>query len=224
MTESVVAAGVGTVAGVLSGPAIASAAARAPCGRPVLAPGWWRGHGADKVLLLAATLPAAVGMAVVGARLGLASATPAVCWLVITGVALSLVDLHHHRLPNGLVAAAAVGGTLLLLAASIACGTMWPLARGVVAAVTVFVGLGGVKLLASESLGLGDVKLGAALALYTGWFGWGHVVIGLVLALVMAASAALILLAAGWRGWRDRLALGPSLIAGALVAIVLPEN
>jgi leader peptidase (prepilin peptidase)/N-methyltransferase len=75
--------------------------------------------------------------------------------------------------------------------------------------------------LSPAGIGLGDVKLLALLGLVLGWFGWGALVAGLFLGLVVGSAVALALMAAGRAGLRTAVPFGPPLIAGAVLALLL---
>jgi leader peptidase (prepilin peptidase) / N-methyltransferase len=69
------------------------------------------------------------------------------------------------------------------------------------------------------AVGAGDCKLAAVLGCALGWFGWGAVLAAEVVAHLLAAGHALARLAVRRRA--DPVAFGPSLVLGALVAVVL---
>jgi leader peptidase (prepilin peptidase)/N-methyltransferase len=135
--------------------------------------------------------------------------------LAICVTPLVLIDVEHHRLPDRLVAPAGVSGVALL-----ALSGQW--ARGLAAvgaAASVFAVLAALALVAQ--FGFGDVKLGAVLALYTGWFGWGCVLNGVLLGFVLGGVIAVVLLAIH-RAWRkSAIAFGPWLVLGAFAAPLL---
>jgi hypothetical protein len=76
-------------------------------------------------------------------------------------------------------------------------------------------------LVVPAGLGLGDVKLLALLGLVTGWLGWGVLLAGVFLGLVVGSIAAVVLLATGRAGWRTALPFGPPLLTGAAMAVAL---
>jgi leader peptidase (prepilin peptidase)/N-methyltransferase len=141
------------------------------------------------------------------------SAAVATGLTVLVLVAAALVDAVEHRLPNGLVGAAAAPVVGALAVAWVTGAT-----DAVVGAAVGVALVGGPLLvthLASPSgMGFGDVKAGA--------------VLGAALGLVNAQIAALALLlglsgAAAWAvaGRRRSVALGPALVAGAVLALVV---
>lgn len=131
--------------------------------------------------------------------------------VAITGasfVAAALVDVREHRLPNWLVATAAV--TAVAEAAWV-----HRLAPALVGGLVAFVLLLWVRL--ARGLGMGDVKMGAVVGL--------SVATRTVVAAPAAiATAALLAAAAGLVLRRDRLPLGPALWCGWAVALAAPKG
>ena len=143
-------------------------------------------------------------------------------WFTLTAVPLMLIDWICHRLPSQLIGAMFLGGIANFLCFSVAEGEVSSMFRAVGAAAVVFIGALATAIVAPGSLGGGDVKLLGTVALYLGWVGWTHVARGIVLALVLAAVVGGFLLATRGLAWTDRLAFGPAVIGGALIALVLP--
>lgn len=129
--------------------------------------------------------------------------------LLVLLTAACWVDLRAHRLPNRLLGAAGV----LVVALAVLAGA-W-------SALLVGAGLGLALLLlalARTGLGLGDVKLEAVLGTWLGVWGPWTAVQGLLAGLVIGGAVALALVLAGRADRRTAIALGPSLLAGALLA------
>lgn len=76
-------------------------------------------------------------------------------------------------------------------------------------------------LLGRRGFGLGDAKLVLSSAAVLGWFGWGPVFLGLMVAFVAAALTSVVLLVAGRVRWSGHLPFGPFLILGSMVALAL---
>jgi leader peptidase (prepilin peptidase)/N-methyltransferase len=114
------------------------------------------------------------------------------------------------------------GGTLagLLIPALIEHrGGDW--VRAVLAALILPVVFALPALLRPGAMGWGDVKAAAAVGAALGWLGWAPVYAGVLLAFLLACGYAVVLLVRRRAGRRTQLALGPFLVAGALVVIVL---
>jgi leader peptidase (prepilin peptidase)/N-methyltransferase len=132
--------------------------------------------------------------------------------LVILGVALGAVaatDLTEHRIPNRIVAPAAITSAVLLVAQAVPPQQL----LGGIALVALILGM---SLARPASFGMGDVKL--ALLLVLGLAGLAAQAIVLVLA---AAFGAALMLRYGRDAARRSLPLAPFLSSGAAVAILL---
>jgi leader peptidase (prepilin peptidase) / N-methyltransferase len=166
-------------------------------------------------------LIAAAVFGVLAWRLGAHVSTLAFLWAAIVGVALAFVDGAVHRLPDRLIATA-VAGTLVGFGLATAFGT--PYTRLLIACAC---GLGAglayfIMVFATPSgMGLGDAKLAILVGLTTGWFGVTAALYGLFLGLLIAGLTALTLLALRRVTRKDRIAHGPSMLLGALAAIIM---
>jgi leader peptidase (prepilin peptidase)/N-methyltransferase len=100
-------------------------------------------------------------------------------------------------------------------------GTWWPLVRAAAAAAATFLVAAGASALGPEALGFGDVKLLGVLGLVLGWFGWGMLLTGVFLGLLVGAFVSLVLLATRRAGRRTAIPFGPPLLAGAVLALAL---
>ncbi len=161
-------------------------------------------------LLTAAAVPVLRGpadLAAVTALLAVAAATPS----------LVRVDLAEHRLPNGIVLAAAVP---VLGAVALAAVEAPALAAGAALG-----GLGyGALLLALNLLGgmgMGDVKLGAVLGAAAGLLGLPVAVAAVLTASLTGGLASALLLATRRAGGKDALPFGPFLLLGFWLAVAV---
>ena len=206
--------------GVLLGPFLAGLTLRIPADQPALAEDGWRGRPASRARRAALTLLAGAVLGAVGAGIGPTAALPAYLWLAAVGLTLAVIDIDCHRLPDRLTLPSYPVGVLLLGAAALAQHDLAALGRALLAA-TAVAGVFLLLALASpRSLGLGDVKLAGLLALHLGFLGWGELVLGLFAGFVVGAVVAVALLARRRASWRSDVAFGPSLLAGALFAVV----
>lgn len=154
------------------------------------------------------------------------SLLPAYLYLGAVGAGLALIDLDVHRLPDLIVLPSYPIAFVLLLLPTVVTGQWGWLLRAVLAAVVLFV-LYLVLALVSPGgggLGFGDVKLAGLLGLLMGWLGWGPVIVSVLAAFVIGGLSALILLVAGRASRSSHIAFGPSMILGALVALMFPVH
>lgn len=95
-------------------------------------------------------------------------------------LALSVVDLHSHRLPDRLVFSALGLSLAAMLPAAAAVGDLSAVGSGILGMLVYFGVLLGVHLISPRGLGFGDVKLALLLGLHLGWAvgtthpGWGN--------------------------------------------------
>ncbi|GAA2266162.1 prepilin peptidase [Streptomyces ruber] len=195
-----------------------------PAGHPVR--GWLGrarcapcGHAYGRALPVACVtaVACAVSAAATGPRPELA------VWLLLAPVAvlLSLVDLRVHRLPDVLTLPLAGAALVLLGAAALVPGHAGQWRTAVFGALA----LGGLYLVLflvrPDGFGFGDVKLGLGLGAVLGWYGWGVVVLGAFAGILFAGLYGLVLALARRIGRRTAYPIGPALIAGAYVALLL---
>lgn len=167
------------------------------------------------------TVLGALAGSCLGARFGRDPALPALCCLVVAGLVLAYVDLCEHRLPDAVLRPTAAVLSLALGAAAAVEGTVRPLVGAVLGAAA----SSGFLLLAvlarPDGLGLGDVKLAAVTGGVLGWWSASTVVLGMVAGLALGGLAGAGLILARRASRRTSIALGPALLAGALLATLL---
>ena len=170
---------------------------------------------------LGVILAGAVAFGGLAAARGAAPELPALLLVGAVGLVLALVDLACLRLPDRLVALAAVAGGLGLAGAAVAAGTVGRLLPALAGAAISFAGYVLLALLPGARLGFGDVKLAAALGLPLGWLGWPALALGLLLPHLLNGVVVLALLAARKVRRDTALPFGPAILAGAWLAILL---
>lgn len=133
---------------------------------------------------------------------------------------LVVVDIAEHRIPDSvLLLGSFVWGVGLLVQAGLA-GDWVAAGRSVLAGVASLVAFFILAILARGSLGLGDVKFTALLGAVLGWFGWWFFVTGFLFGLLLHGAAALAVLLAR-RDMKAEVPMGPALVAGASLALVV---
>lgn len=188
----------------------------------------WREVAAHPVPCAAA---AAVACATIAAcvLLGAATALPAVspgrlAALVVVLVPTALaaaVDARTHRLPDVLVLPVYPLLAAVLLVTALVDGDGGRAGRVVLAGLAAAAGIVLLHLVAPAGLGFGDVKLVAPLAALCAWEGWVGPWAWLVVSWASAGVAVLVLLLTGRARRGSTIPLGPHLVVGALVAVVL---
>ncbi|MEJ3404469.1 A24 family peptidase [Rathayibacter sp. YIM 133350] len=140
-------------------------------------------------------------------------------YLAAVSVALALIDIDTHRLPNVIVLPSYLVAGVLLGASAIFAGDGGAILRAGIAMVV----LAGAYLLMALAypggMGLGDVKLAGVLGLYLGYLGWGQVLVGAFAAFVLGGVFALGLVVAQRATRKSGIPFGPWMLAGAWVGI-----
>jgi len=145
-------------------------------------------------------------------------------YLAAIGVALALIDLDVHRLPNAIVLPGYVVGAVLLGTAALVAGE--PDRLG-----TAAIGLGamfGLYLLLAVvrpgGMGMGDVKLAGVLGLFLGYLGFGPLAVGALAAFLLGGLYSAVLLATKRADRRSGIPFGPWMLAGAAIGILLGDG
>lgn len=180
---------------------------------------WWQGRPPSSQRL---AITAAIGLvlgALAGASAGWTALLPAFVSLALATTPLVVIDFEHHRLPNRLVVASAVGAAVFGLLAAGVRDDWHALLHAVEGAAAVFVVLFLLAFLAPKSFGYGDVKLGAVLGGYLGWFGWLDVYYGIFGGFLIGAVVGIALMATRRASLKTALAFGPMLVLGTLLVL-----
>src|SRR5205823_4860520 len=155
----------------------------------------------------------------VTARFGATAALPAYLYLAAIAVALAVIDVDVQRLPNVIVFPSYAAGTLLLVPAAAVHGHWSALGRGLLAMTLLWIFYFGLSLLYRGGMGFGDVKLAGVLGLYLGWLGWSQVWIGTFAGFLLGGLVGAALLLSRRASRRSAIPFGPSMLAGALLAL-----
>lgn len=145
-------------------------------------------------------------------------------FLAAASVALALIDLDTHTLPNSLVLPAGLVALVGLPAVSFLVGEPGRL-------IVMFTGGAGLFLLylvlalvRPGGMGAGDVKLAGVLGLYLGWLGWAPLLVGAFGAFLLGGLYGIALLL-GRRATRNSgIPFGPWMLASAWLAIFWGEQ
>jgi leader peptidase (prepilin peptidase)/N-methyltransferase len=157
-------------------------------------------------------------------RFGWHAVLPAFLYLGAVGIALALIDLDHHRLPDVLTLPSYPVGIVLLGVAAVAEDGHTPFVRALLGMVVLFAFYALLWLVYPAGMGLGDVKLSGVLGLYLGWIGWGALLTGAFSAFVLGGLVGIgvILFAGGGR--KTKVPFGPFMLLGALVGILWGQS
>jgi len=209
------------------------------CGRPIRNRhniplfGWFilRGRCADCHAPISVRYPlvelvTAVLFIAVTARmstLDLLPALPAYLYFVAIGIALALIDIDHHRLPNVIVLPS-YPVVLALLTIAAAWQHDWSaLLRAVESGAILYAFYFVLAFAYPAGMGFGDVKLAGILGGLLGYLSWSALLIGGFAGFLLGAVAGVAVMASGRGNRKTALPFGPFMIAGTLLAIFAAE-
>ncbi|WP_408899597.1 prepilin peptidase [Nocardioides sp. R1-1] len=141
---------------------------------------------------------------------------PAYLVFAAVSIALALIDLDVHRLPDVIVLPSyPVLAVLLALGGD--GGALLRALEGA-AALTLFFFV--VWYVAPGGMGFGDVKLAGLVGAMTAYLTWGTFLVGAFLGFLLGAVAGVLLMAGGRAGRKTALPFGPFMVLGAWTAIL----
>jgi leader peptidase (prepilin peptidase)/N-methyltransferase len=168
-------------------------------------------------------LASALVFAAVGWRIGLTWTLPAFLLFAWLLVAVTVIDVQTHRIPNRLTYPLTPALLALLVVGAALDGTPGAALRAAFGGVVAFSLLLVLALINPRGMGMGDVKLAAFIGIGLGYLGWGHIWLALFTAFFGGGVIAGILLLLGRRGRKDHLPFGPWLALGALAALLVGQ-
>lgn len=168
-------------------------------------------------------LPTILDSATAGTLVAAVLALVAYLYLAAISVALSLIDLDTHRLPNVIVLPAYLVGAVLLAASAVLSGDLSALLRAAIGGAVLGVAYLLMAVVAPGGMGFGDVKLAGVLGIFLGWIGWGALVVGSIAAFLLGGIFGIILIVAKRGGRKTAIPFGPWMLLGAWIGIVAGE-
>lgn len=165
-------------------------------------------------LVLASSTPDLVGRVLLLAEL---------LYMAAISVALGMIDIDVHRLPDAIVYPAYLVGTTLLTTSAVVLGEPQRLATAAIGMAASVVFYGCMVLIYPGGMGLGDVKLAGVLGMLLGWFGWPQLAIGSIAAFALGAAFGVVLMLMKRAGRKTGIPFGPWMLAGAWIGIGLGE-
>jgi leader peptidase (prepilin peptidase)/N-methyltransferase len=145
-------------------------------------------------------------------------------YLGAISVALAIIDIETHTLPNRIVLPAYIVGAVLLLASSILGADFAPLLRAGVGLVALWGVYALMRIAYPKGMGYGDVKLAGVLGMYLGWSGWGALLVGSFAAFLLGGlfGIGVLLIRHGTR--KTAIPFGPWMLVGAWIGILFGTN
>jgi leader peptidase (prepilin peptidase)/N-methyltransferase len=141
-------------------------------------------------------------------------------YLAAISIALSFIDIEHHRLPNAIVLPAYAVGIILLATSCILIGDYAALLRAGIGMAALGLAYLTLALLWKGSMGLGDVKLAGVIGLYLGYTGWGALAVGSIGAFLLGGIFGLVLILLHKTTRKSGIPFGPWMVLGAWVGIL----
>jgi leader peptidase (prepilin peptidase) / N-methyltransferase len=177
--------------------------------------------GTGLLFLLAAilTVPEILGASTVPQVISAILITVAFLWFAAVSVALALIDIDVHRLPDRIVLPGYIVGVVLLGVASVLSGDGDRALRAGIAMIALAAAYFLMALIYPGGMGLGDVKLAGLIGLYLGFTGWGALAVGALSAFILAGIFAGVLIATGKATRKSGIPFGPWMLAGAWVGL-----
>lgn len=155
---------------------------------------------------------------------GLLVTLVAFLYLASVSVALAMIDLDTHTLPNRIVLPAYPVAAMLLTAGALLAGSPDRLLTALVGAASLF-GMYLILALAYPGgMGLGDVKLAGLLGMYLGWLGWAPLAVGAFSAFLLGGLFSLVLVITRRANRKSVIPFGPWMLAGTWLGIFGGEN
>ncbi len=177
--------------------------------------------GTGVLFLLAAmlTVPAILGASSAAQLASAILVTIAFLYLAAVTIALALIDIDVHRLPDRIVLPSYIVGVVLLGAASVLSGDGDRALRAGIAMVVLAAAYFLMAIAYPGGMGLGDVKLAGLIGLYLGFTGWGALAVGALAAFLLAGVFAGVLIATGKATRKSGIPFGPWMLAGAWIGL-----
>ncbi len=151
---------------------------------------------------------------------------PVYLYLAALTIALTLIDIEHHRLPDRIVLPALVVTPALLAVASFD-PVPWDggaLVRALIGGAALSAAYFLMMIAYPQGMGFGDVKLAGVLGMFLAWHGWAQLLVGAFASFVLGGLFALVLLLVGRAGRRSKVPFGPWMLLGSWVGVLAGEG
>ncbi len=145
-------------------------------------------------------------------------------YLAAISIALTFIDIEHHRLPDSIVLPSYAVAAILLATSAILIGDYAALIRAGVGLAAMAIGYFALSLLWRGGMGLGDVKLAGVLGLYLGYTGWGALAVGSLGAFFLGGIFGIVLILLHKTTRKSGIPFGPWMLMGAWVGILFGDR
>ena len=164
-------------------------------------------------------LTTAVLFALLAWHFGLHLVLIAYLYLAAISVALALIDIDVHRLPDALTLPSYPVAAVLLTVGALAAHEPFDLARAAIGGAALFALYAVLWFVYPKGMGLGDVKLAGILGLYLGYLGWGTLAVGAFFGFALGGVLGVTLMAIGRATRKSKIPFGPFMLSGAMAAV-----
>ena len=145
-------------------------------------------------------------------------------YLAAISIALAMIDLDTHTLPNKILLPAYPVAAVLLTAAALVAGEPGRVLTAFIGAAALFGLYLALALISPGGMGLGDVKLAGLLGLYLGYLGWGPLIVGAFGAFLLGGVFGLLLLATRKAKRRSGIPFGPWMLLAAWLGVFFGDQ
>lgn len=152
-------------------------------------------------------------------RIGLRPVLPAFLAFVTALVILSAIDLEVRRLPNKIIGPGSLVGMVLLGGAALAEGRLSLLKGAALGVLAYGIPMLALALAVPAGMGMGDVKFAGYIGAHVGSISLPHVAVAAFTGFFFGAVAGVSLILFGKKGRGETIPFGPSMAAGAVVAV-----
>lgn len=143
--------------------------------------------------------------------------------MIVGGLVLSLIDWQTKLLPDRVMLPWSILLAVTIVAAGLAGGEPWALARAGIGAVALFGLYFAAAVAYPAGMGFGDVKLAAPLGAAMAFVGWPSLAVGAFAAFLLGGAWSGVLAVRGRLGRKSEVPFGPFMVAGALVGVLAGE-
>lgn len=127
---------------------------------------------------------------------------------------LFIADFNYQILPDSMIVAGGIGALTLLLSPAARTGIPSHLVAAAGSFAFLYIIWAATR---GKGLGFGDVKFAVLMGLLLGYPG---IIFAFYIAFLTGAAVGVILILAGKKGWKSKIAFGPFLILGTAIALV----
>jgi leader peptidase (prepilin peptidase)/N-methyltransferase len=147
------------------------------------------------------------------------SALPACLYFAAAGLALALIDVDHHRLPNRIVLPSYPILVTLLVAAALPSRDWTALQRSLIGGASLYLLYLAIRLVNPAGMGFGDVKLAGLVGCLLGYLSWPALFVGAFAAFLIGGVAGAVLITSARGTRKTHVPFGPFMVLGALTAV-----